>query len=82
MTHDTWKNGTSVEWVSLRQCLFRGERSTVLLGLPDFLATTTILDCQVLGTPMGTFSRIPSFTSLSRAAFTWACQWCGIGIGL
>ena len=78
--HDIWKNDTSVECVFLRQCLLNGDRSTVLLGLPDFLTTTTILDWNLVGTPIGSFSRIPSITS--KSAFTCSCQWWGIVIGL
>jgi len=58
-----------------------GWRSTVRLGLPDFLGQMDILWHHVTGVPIGTGSMTPRQTSRSRPAFTSSCQWTGTGIG-
>ena len=49
-------NGESEANVSLLQCLFKGERSTVLRGDPSFFLVMTILWHHSTGSPYGTFS--------------------------
>ena len=60
----------------------RGDRSTVLLGLPSFFRVTTILKHHSVGCPYGTRSRTPRATSRFNSSKTCSCQWSGTGAGL
>ena len=62
--------------------MFNADKSTVLLGSPFLLATTTILAQWRVGVPMGTGSMMPMAMSRSRSALTLAFQWWGMGIGV
>ena len=73
--------GDWVWCVSRIACLLRPWKSTVLLGSPDFLAAITMRLHHVTGVPIGTGSRTPSSTSLSKPALTFSCQWIATGIG-
>ena len=50
-------------------------------GFPSFLGTTTIRMHHSVGSPTGTFWRIPISTSFSNCIFTSSFQWCGTGMG-
>ena len=81
-TERAWWIGDCVWCVSRVACLLRAWKSTVRLGVPSFLAQTTILWHQVTGSPMGTGSSTPRDTSLFNPAFTSSHQWMGTGIAL
>ena len=56
---------------------FSAWKSTVLRGLPFFLAQMTMRWHHLTGSPTGTGSRMPNSTSRSRPALTSSCQWRG-----
>lgn len=64
-TIDAWLNGDGVWCVSLTVAALSFCKATVHLGVPSFLAATTILEHQVLGVPTGTGSIMPNETSQS-----------------
>ena len=66
-------NGASVLWACLGMPVFSDLKSTVLLGSPFALGTTTIrLQPLVAGVLVGTFEMTPMMTSLSSCLLTAA----------
>jgi len=78
MRRARWK-GDSELWVSLLQCLFSGERSTVLRGEPSCFLVMTMQWHHPTGSPTGTRSITSRASSCRRSACTWSCQCSGIG---
>ena len=81
MEHTILK-GLLVWCVSLIAAFDNLARSTVRLGSPFFLHVITILVHHVSGTPGGTRSKIPLFTSASIPLATFSLQCNGTAAGL
>ncbi len=80
-TECTWWNNDWVWCVSLVAWRLMAWKSMVLGDFPVFLAQITMRCNHVTGSPIGTGSRTPNLTSLSRPILTSLCQWWGTGIG-
>ena len=76
-----WK-GASAGKISLVQNLLRGDRYTVLRGVPSCLRVITILWHHMTGTPAGTRSMTPRASSLIRSSCTFCCQCNGTVAGV
>ena len=62
-------NGDFEACASRLQNLFKGERSTVLLGPPSFFRVMTILKHHLVGSPCGTLSSTSKATSRPKLLF-------------
>ena len=58
-----------------------GDMSTVRLAVPSAFRVTTIRKIHVVGSPSGTRSRTPMFTSRFKSLKTWSWKWSGTGAG-
>merc|ERR1712015_144892 len=84
------RRGALVGWVCRRHAAFSFWKSTTLLGLPDFLATTCIGAHHSVGvptatgrmTPMATSLSSPFFTSSAQCTATARCVWMAKGLAL
>merc|ERR1711867_217119 len=81
-TAEASMKGLFVWCVCLTEALFKACMSTVLLGSPLCLGTTTILEHQVTGVLTGTGSITPRATSLKRSLWTFSSQCRGTGTGV